>query len=286
MRVGLLAAFLAPGCALVDGLSGEPADGDADVDTDVDVDSDVDVDTDADTDADTDTDSDTSLHLEDCFVPDQSAGVCEDQANHDEECSTDSSIYAGATCDPPDQCDCPVGQACYPDYSVGGVSDESVVCADPGTAAEGDTCSQHTLCAAGLFCLTRAISPSGTNACARPCDDPCDCAADEICLSFRPPFCIRPEICDPYDPAACEGGEACTYVPDISRASRVTMCLANNGVGEGEACDSLNDCLPGLQCANSSCRPVCRVDGDCASGTCADLDDPITGCDVQIRVCL
>ena len=70
----------------------------------------------------------------------------------------------------------------------------------------------------------------------------------------------------------CPSSQGC-YVID---GDGTTACAFSSGKEVGEACDFINDCAPGLICANpvsSSCRPLCNTNGSvsCETGDCVEI---------------
>jgi hypothetical protein len=251
MRLVGLFTFSLGGCALADALSGGgSAAGDSDADADADTDTDTDADTDSGTGTDTgtgtgtgtgsDTGSDTDTGPS-CFERDEKN--CEVQGDPSE-CDAENRYpdYPKGVCDPTDDCGCPDGEHCYPD----GAASE---CATAGDVAAGERCLADTACEPGHFCLTSRLFGDPGDACARACDDACDCAPDEACVGFRPPVCHRVEMCNPADPDACPLGEGCVYGQDIDGDARFTTCMPAAGdLEEGSPCAFVNECTTGLMC--------------------------------------
>ncbi len=289
--VGIAALAGLGGCALIDAASGPGGDGDADSDSDTDTGTGTGMGTESDTDtgtgSDTDTDTGTGTEiLADCFEPDRTADICEDQTDHAAECLERDARFAGSVCDPIDQCECVAPQACYQTSPVAAPSAESA-CADPGSEAEGAICAAHVDCGEGLFCLDGSISETGSDACTLPCDDPCDCSGDEVCLPFTPPFCHLPDLCDPAAEDPCPiPGEACIAFVDNSRRTFATTCLRGPlDIPVGDPCVSTNSCVPGSQCFDGLCKRACHATADCEDGQECLRVDNITGCFFEIKVC-
>jgi hypothetical protein len=176
------------------------------------------------------------------------------------------------------QCGCRGGDACYLAGTAGRV------CAPPGTAAEGDSCSSPADCAAGTQCINISSDSPAVYACARFCDEDSDCvgagSACELTLSdggggsLPARLCTR--SCHPVDQTGCPEDSACAMFSE--GGVTITDCVAPPGTGtQGDACEDGTECAGGFVCIDpdgtmgtepSQCMHWCEVvTGDgCASG--------------------
>jgi hypothetical protein len=198
----------------------------------------------------------------------------------------------GSTCDPVAQSGCPAGQKCY--VSASG----SFVCKAAGTKMLGQACTSGLGddCAAGLHCAA-----DGTPAiCRQYCNHDSDCqqAAAMSGTEAEPtnvPRCFEglsssnvklcSVSCDPVlanNDSGCPTGRACGFFTSATNPVEYTDCYVSKGIGDGQPCANLTDCVAGDTCAESGggtprCRPTCRPDqpSDCAAPSqCPSLPTP------------
>jgi len=181
--------------------------------------------------------------------------------------------------------DCAEGLACYYD-------DEAYVCAPHGEGQPGDDCLSNTECdigtqcndegfcaphcdtESGLFCDPGvACIPldeySGLGLCevegfggdgggdgggVESCDDPSAVLVDGQCLL----------LCDPLI-QDCDVGDACLASPDLD-----FVCVPQGEGQQGDACEYINGCEPGLACVAAEGFPM---PGGCTPF--CDLGDPL-----------
>jgi hypothetical protein len=78
-------------------------------------------------------------------------------------------------------------------------------------------------------------------------------------------------ICD-YPSCGCAPGEGCYPVG-------MRTCLPAGSVEKDESCRVITDCVPGLVCANGSCRAICEADEECVGvERCELIGGPIRVC--------
>ena len=150
---------------------------------------------------------------------------------------------------------------------------------DVGSIEDGGFCLESSDCAAGLTCF-RVNATEGI--CSRPCcPGSAVCALGQECVGagvlddgsdsgwWR---CSPPRSCDLLDAESCAPGEGCYIVSE----SGETDCRRSGEGDVGEACDSQNDCAPGLFCGGltgTTCVRICRIranspDCSAAEGEC------------------
>ncbi len=183
---------------------------------------------------------------------------------------------------------CPPGSAC----NTYRVSDNDWVaggCFPIGTASLGEPCEpacgeELPRCGEGLMCAAWREDPT----CLDRCGSTDPCGLSESC--YVPPV-LGPTDggCEPPTPCElllqdCPRGEACVPVNSSG------VCFPGGGKGvEGEPCEFLNACSPGLLCtptpacpggATQCCMRVCDQAEEPSSCTCEDLgvlDQPSAG---------
>ena len=86
-----------------------------------------------------------------------------------------------------------------------------------------------------------------------------------------------PDQCDPLV-QDCPDGEGCYSGPDGG-----FTCSPAGSAGEGETCEFINECEPGLACTVEGCVPFCDLAdaGACGGGECAPFDE-----DAGVGVCI
>ncbi len=178
--------------------------------------------------------------------------------------------------------DCPDGEKCMPWASDGGGSWNATRCSpvDPAAASPGDTCTVEGTgvsgidnCELGSMCWdvdgetnmgTCVPFCMGTEA-APVCSDPattCTIANEGVIILCLP-------NCDPLL-QDCDEGQACYPVGDAF------VCGPDASLEAGvyaDPCAFINDCDPGLFCANPALVPDCAGSSGCCSTFC-DTTDP------------
>ncbi|MCB9701483.1 MAG: hypothetical protein H6711_06310 [Myxococcales bacterium] len=209
--------------------------------------------------------------------------------------TTDASASAGSTgsssgdatttgdpgtdneCDPSKQ-DCPEGEKCTPYVKEGmGCCVNATHCVpDEGDKQFGDLCTRMNGtddCDVGLFCHTKTSGGEGEGVCIVLCDpeDPNTC--EGVCYAWNDgalPLCDVE--CDPLIQDCVAPKHGC--YPILSEGKFV--CIVNgygDGLGkDGDACEVVQGCEPGLVCesgtvqegcdSDSCCTPVCDLTGD------------------------
>ncbi len=191
--------------------------------------------------------------------------------------STDTSAFdvgGISTCDPLLQ-DCERGEGCY-------LTGDEYECVPAGDGGAGDSCEFVNECQAGYFCVA---GPDG-NVCGRVCDpaDPNSCGDDE-CAQIGPDASVGVctpggcgpgqiefqdlcyDVCDPLL-QDCAPGDTCVPVGNDSFA-----CFPVAGAGEqGDACEFVNVCEPGLFCMPGTLLPGSQHPSACT--TVCDVSSP------------
>ncbi|MBK6916543.1 MAG: ribulose phosphate epimerase [Deltaproteobacteria bacterium] len=181
--------------------------------------------------------------------------------------------------------DCPDGQKCMPWANDGGNSWNSLKCVEVNADAgqPGDEChvegsgvSGLDDCALGSMCwntneegLGTCVAFCGGTEAAPVCDDPqssCVIANDGVLTLCLP-------LCDPLV-QDCGPEEACYPVNDGFACAPEE---SGETGGNGDPCEFLNVCDPGLFCANASAMPDCQDSTGCCTNFC-DLNEGNTGC--------
>lgn len=196
--------------------------------------------------------------------------------------STDTSDpdFGGvSSCDPLLQ-DCDKGEGCY-------LTGEEYECVPAGDGGAGDPCEFVNECLAGYFCVAgpdgnvcgRVCDPADANSCG---DDDCEQVGPDASVGVCTPGGCGPgqiesqgqcyDVCDPLL-QDCLEGETCVPTGDDAFA-----CFPAAGSGEqGDGCEFVNTCEPGLFCMPgtllpgseepSACTTVCDVSSpSCPSG--------------------
>ena len=191
-------------------------------------------------------------------------------------------------CDPGKQ-DCPDGEKCTP-Y----VKEENACCVDathcvPDTGAKqfGDDCirmNDTDDCAQGLFCHGPTSGSEGDGVCVVLCDvdDPATC--DGTCYGWNDgalPLCDVE--CDPLV-QDCPNKHGC--YPILSAG--IFVCIVEgydeSGGNDGDACEVVQGCKPGLACQAADVLEGCEGT-DCCTPVCDITDDPDT-CPAEMEQCV
>jgi hypothetical protein len=165
--------------------------------------------------------------------------------------------------------DCPDGEKCVPYSSTGGSWDahkcvpvtgnqaHGEPCTYAGTAEATDDCDENSGCydvheADGELIGTCHAFCMGTP------DDP-ECPPSTSCLissSGSLGYCIT--ACDPVA-QDCGAGLGCYWT-----GGTFSCVFAAQNIPVGEPCGFINDCAPGLLCANTDVLPACNGSACCA----------------------
>ncbi len=178
--------------------------------------------------------------------------------------------------------DCPKGEKCMPWANDGGNSWNATRCSplDDNPGQVGDSCTVEGSGVSGVdTCDARSmcyyVDPeTSEGVCVGFCDGTPQaptCEPDFICTIVNDGVLTlcRPE-CDPLL-QNCEGSAAC--LPATGAEGFTCIIDASGEAGaQGDACEFINACDPGLFCANAELVPDC-VSGGCCSEFC-DLSDP------------
>lgn len=235
----------------------------------------------------TTSESSTAMSTESSSDDGSTTAIAEASSGSESSSSTDETT----TTDPPppdvprdDACDvyaqdCPPGSKCMPFANDGAPFWNDTACfpIDRETDAIGESCtvldnalSGLDSCELGAMCWN--VDPfTGVGVCHALCSGSPfapECADPVMgCAQFDPfvlPVCVP--ACDPLV-QDCALGQTCLPLGDF-------VCLgdASGGAGvQGDPCEALNVCDPGLVCINGALVPDCATFG-CCSAWC-DLDD-------------
>jgi hypothetical protein len=175
------------------------------------------------------------------------------------------------TCNPLDPA-CPEGEKCQP------FADGTAACTsapNPGGAA-GDRCAidrntEIDNCQPGLFCWGAPQSSSGT--CVALCDEDGPYCAEPWLGCGLPWYDAKIGLCLPLcDPLTqdCVEGTGC-----YGGGGGTFLCYpsAQQGGAYASACTQVNECSPGLQCAQPAAVPGCVAPVGCCTPYC-DLTSP------------
>jgi hypothetical protein len=170
------------------------------------------------------------------------------------------------------------------------------VCKTAGSGQAGDACDNDADCAAGTMCLFVA----GLGVCRAFCEQDASCAPPgglcTIELALSPgteKWCS--DNCDPITTAGCTlPGSKCELLQAADPPQPWYSVCVTAGTGvQGDPCNSLDDCAPGLGCLTvnsvSSCHQWCNVGApNCpaAAPTCAPFDPVLTIGAIQYGGCL
>jgi hypothetical protein len=200
--------------------------------------------------------------------------------------SADASAPGEDTCEtvPPNhrcglapQCGCAKAETC----DVTTESTGATSCVTGGTATLGRPCGATGDCMPGLTCVFGACRPF--------CKTPrtrCTAPGTELCVEVTgdddmpmPNLAVCTIACDPREPQAVCGTNACVWFSDYYTPSRVSDCNRPGTTKPLEACSSMFECTAGHTCAEhptygKECARWCRLGhaGDCPAGfSCNDV---------------
>jgi hypothetical protein len=157
---------------------------------------------------------------------------------------------------------------CPADYAIcvnGGASGGAGTCW--AGCRRSDDCRPDYLCAFAF--------PGGIPACVPPgssgCDPPSDprpqsamCGVGQRCADYSIDHTYGQcaEECDPVAPHCTPAnGQTPNCVVDLATSDGLGECLPGTARNEGDPCDFLGSCRPGLICYQSQCRRYCRNAG-------------------------
>lgn len=201
-------------------------------------------------------------------------------------------------CDPFAQ-DCPDGQRCHMVFDNGwgercipmpaeptGLDE---VCAQAiGGVRGNDSCAPRTLCA--FWGLPRSTPQE--RRCRALCQRNDECGPDEACLLLggdtRTGGCVPK--CDPVA-NDCQEGTRCIVLRATAEGESATLCALPGDGAIGDACRVDGDCAEGTCQAGSAvgesrCRAFCRGDGDCGDGMSCFPIIPQAGLPADTGLCL
>jgi len=98
-----------------------------------------------------------------------------------------------------------------------------------------------------------------------------------------------PAGCDPYDEAACDGGEVCIVTDETKGTQGGTECVTPGTKPLFAACGGAGECVAGAHCdaVTATCKPICNNSGDCPDQSDCVAAQTATGAEVQgLKVCL
>lgn len=168
------------------------------------------------------------------------------------------------------QCGCGANETCDVTNDATGATS----CVTAGSGTLGRPCAQTGDCLAGLTCEYGACRPycgAARSKCAAPGTDLCVEILGEggKAVANKNVCTIN---CDPREPTAVCGSNACHWLPDYYAPSKVSDCNFGGAVAELDACKTTSDCKPGLACTTHptyglECERWCRIGvaGDCGS---------------------
>ena len=180
------------------------------------------------------------------------------------------------------QCGCGTNETCDVTNQATGATS----CVTAGGATLGRPCTTTGDCLAGLACEYGACRPyCGTTG------SKCAVGGTDLCVQVDsdadgkpvPNKLVCTINCDPRQPSAVCGTNACQWYPDLYAPNKLSDC---NFGGTTQAfddklrCVDTTDCLPGLACVKHpkygmECEPWCRIGqapSACPSGTvCTDF---------------
>ena len=194
------------------------------------------------------------------------------------------------------QCGCGANETCDVTNETTGATS----CVSGGGATLGRPCAQTGDCLAGLTCSYGACRPY----CKTP-RSKCAVSGTDLCVEVmgkdNKPITNKSVCtiqCDPRQPSAVCGSNACEWLPTYYAPSKVTDCNFAGTVPVLGVCKSTGDCLPAHACITHpkyglECEKWCRIGqaGDCpttpAGTTCKDTygtDAPVIG-GVKLGTC-
>lgn len=180
---------------------------------------------------------------------------------------------------PPDclPADCDDQNVCTTDECVEGTCLHH---ARAGDCDDGDSCTLHDICVAGV-CAGQPVSPCCQSD--AECDDGDPCTSD-VCVGWTCAYSANVAACDDNDP--CTINDRCANGVCIGQAV-IPCCWSNADCDDGNMCT--RDLCVDHVCQNAARAAVCD-DGDpctaydtCADGACAG--QPIPGCCVTDDDC-
>ncbi len=201
-----------------------------------------------------------------------SADASVDDANVDPVCAAPS----GSKCAVDPQCGCSMTETCDITTEATGATS----CVTAGNATMGRPCGQTGDCVQGLTCRFGACRPY----CTTP-RSACNVAGTALCVEFvgddnkpMPGNNVCTIKCDPRNPSAVCGTNACLWFANYYKPEKITDCNFAGATEELDPCQGDSDCKPGLACMNHpkyglECEKWCRlgVAGDCPSNSnCVD----------------
>lgn len=191
--------------------------------------------------------------------------------------------------------DCPGGMKC-----TGYVMTQGYCCVDGNKCVDvigdqnlGDPCwreDDNDDCARGLFCMPVTTSGgNGPGVCLTLCDasDPGSCAAagqpEGNCNGFSDgvlPLCY--DACDPISQDTCADSRGCYPLGHVG-----FTCLDPGAKLDGETCDGVAECSPGLACLDGADQAGCAVERCCSPMCdCTNPADPACTDPSEECVCL
>jgi hypothetical protein len=200
------------------------------------------------------------------------ASVPDDATPSDPSCQAP----AGSKCAVSPQCGCGMTETCDITTEASG----STSCVTGGNATMGRPCNQTGDCVAGLTCRFGACRPY----CATPRTS-CNVAGTALCVEFLgdgdkplPGNNVCTIKCDPRNPSAVCGTNACLWFSSYYKPEKVSDCNFAGATDELATCVGDSDCKPGLACMTHpkyglECEKWCRIGvaGDCPStSSCVD----------------
>ncbi|MBN1654894.1 MAG: hypothetical protein JXA30_14085 [Deltaproteobacteria bacterium] len=204
----------------------------------------------------------------------KNTGVSEKDAAADT--GTETPVYEcggdEAECDLLDDESCGEGKGCQFLTPSSGDEDPFAQCVDVGEGQAGEACDDDNLCAAGFdcnggFCHKYCCTLGST----------VQCPTDQACVievlgqdqkSTGVYLCDECVDCNPLTAEGCEAGQGCYPIPSSDKDTGCRLCLVSSEKKEeGDACDSANDCKPGLGCYSineeaPACTSFCDLTAD------------------------
>jgi hypothetical protein len=171
-------------------------------------------------------------------------------------------LCATGECNYQTQQGCAAQQSCLPALDSGKVVPR---CQAAGARTHGQSCTDWTDCAAGLFCAE--------GACRKMCcgGDWSACPSGESCirqLQIRDPatsaavpagvdLCFPVGGCDVLDPQSCSetSNRSCQIVDPVGNVA----CAPSGDVAIGQPCSADRTCGAGASCVGDKCRRLCAA---------------------------
>jgi len=189
-----------------------------------------------------------------------------------------------AECDLLDEQSCGEAKGCQFLTPSSGEGGPFAQCVAAGDGEAGDECDDDNLCGAGLdcnegFCFKYCCTPGSADEC--PTNQACVVdILDQNDESTGVLLCAECDECNPLTAEGCGDDQGCYPIPSEDTDIGCRLCLPSVGEKEaGEACDSANECKPGIGCysindADPVCTSFCDLEADtdsCApDGTCTE----------------